>query len=133
MNNNYRVWNKEQSCWVDEVFLSPNGDVISVEPHKWKSDTYKTDLKPDNKFIVQHSINTTDKNNKVIYEGDAVRTDFGVVGVIVYVPDRLSFLLIDFKNDKFYVLTELRCKQCEVIGNVVENPELVPKYDENIQ
>lgn len=126
MNNNYRVWNKEESCWVDEVFLTPNGEVISVEPHRWKSDIYKTDLKPDNKFIVQHSINITDKNNTEIYEGDIVQTEFDVIGVIVYVPDRLSFILIDFKENKFYILTELRCKQCEIIGNVMENIDLVP-------
>lgn len=124
----YRVWDKEKYCWAKDVFLSPNGDIVSVKPHKWKSDTYKTDLKPDNKFIVQYSTNITDKHNKEIYEGDIIKTNFGVTGVILYVPDRLGFLLMDYENSKYYILTELRCKQCKIIGNIMENSELIPYY-----
>lgn len=131
----YRVWNKEEACWIKEnIVILPNGDISTIEPYKNKLNIFQTDLKSENKYIVHFSININDKNNINIYEGDIIKTDFDVIGAICYIPERLGFFLIDFKNYKYYILDAERCKQCEIIGNVMENPELVPHYhDENVE
>lgn len=62
-----------------------------------------------------------DKNGKEIYEGDILQTnEAGWKAKVIF--NHGAFLLVDNRGG---FSTEPEWKECEVIGNIHENPELV--------
>ena len=75
-----------------------------------------------------------DKDKFLIYEGDIVEIDFRELGVneksitlVTYSSDTASFILLDFDSHKYYSIGRDKCNFIKVIGNVFENPDLLPK------
>lgn len=82
-------------------------------------------------------IGIKDKNNKPIYEGDLVKTqwqhcgvtnfDYEITGIIEYRQATCAFIIYDPENGKDYFIYSF-CQEefleIEIIGNVYENPEL---------
>jgi uncharacterized phage protein (TIGR01671 family) len=82
-------------------------------------------------LVVMQYTGLTDKNGKKIYEGDIVK-DHGVL------EDGEGVTFVKFMNGKFVFDNPMYeenegddlvdwCHQCEVIGNIYENPELLNK------
>ncbi len=126
----YRVWNHKGKCWVRDVYIAPNMDIVQTEPYKRKRDVVKTRLLPDNRFTVHSSIGVNDKNGTLLFEGDIVKSSTNMIGIITYASEKLAYIILDFKEHKYYPLNTERCGSIEVIGNVCENPDIVPEYDE---
>ena len=125
----YRVYDNKEKCWVrDDFFISPNGDMYVHDKHSFLKFSHKLVLVPEQRFIVQHSIGMNDKNGKTIFEGDICKIIArNVIGVIAYVPQFVSYCLLDEQNMRYYPMYEkLICEQVEVIGNVCENNDLLP-------
>lgn len=66
-----------------------------------------------------------DKNGKEVYEGDVIRHGFNFFGIGKVVFDECGFyfesLDSEIMNDGYIALNN----ECEVIGNIYENPELM--------
>lgn len=86
------------------------------------------DYLEDDEYIVMQSTGLTDKNSKLIFEGDNLKDKQDKIWVIVY--NFGSFILQNTKN--LYEEIEIRKIADEIIGmkiigNIYENKELIGK------
>lgn len=131
MSRGYRVWDKENEEYINgyDVLLKYDGSVIS----RYALVTFDTDM-PVN-VIIEQSTGLIDKNGKKIYEGDIFRNTInGGTWRVSWDEDDATFWvdsgidgcsLGEFNYDR----RERECgfirKNCEVIGNIHENLELL--------
>lgn len=71
--------------------------------------------------ITLFSTGLKDKNGKLIYEGDILKTKTGLVKVVYFLAE---FVLESIHNTDF-LLIDWDTTEQEVIGNIYENPELL--------
>lgn len=71
--------------------------------------------------IIEQCTGSKDKNSKLIYEGDVIKTPNGSIGYIVWSQQDLGFYTKDLnpKEEEVYLF------ECEVIGNIHENADLL--------
>ena len=72
-------------------------------------------------YILMQYTGFHDKNGKEIFEGDIVRITNGVVATVVF-----EWGAFDYDNPHGYQNLSESGDLCEVIGNLYENPELLP-------
>ena len=125
----YRVFDNVKKKWVREgIYLSPNNDLSTSK--KALFGTEKLSLVSEHRYTYHRDIGLCDKNGVLIFEGDIGKVErINVIGVIAYVAEHASYYLLDEKDYKFYPLSEERCREIEVIGNVFENKNLLPSED----
>jgi uncharacterized phage protein (TIGR01671 family) len=120
----FRVWDKKNNLYfgcdypprwynVDELY----GDVDEI----FIEGMYK--IANDDDYVLEQCTGLKDKNGKLIYEGDILKTLDGSICFVVWIG--ISFWVEspgseakDLEHDSFY-------EHCEVIGNIHENPELL--------
>lgn len=121
----YRVFDNVEKRWVREgIYLSPNNDLSTSKNALFGSK--RLSLASDQRYIFHRDIGLCDKNKSLIFEGDICKVpSFDIVGLIAYVPEHASYYLLDYKNSKYYELGIDECKEIEIIGNVLENSNLI--------
>lgn len=108
----FRCWSKN-----DKKFLSadrPTHHFFIRKDHKF---TYHYLQFDEKLFDLQQFTGLLDKNGKEIYEGDIVQEGIGKCEVLWGVTGWDPF--------EYCGGGELNSKQCEIIGNIYENPELL--------
>lgn len=126
----FKVFDKKEKCWIEEdIYLSPNNDLFISA--KTLFGTEKLHLVSDKRYICQQDVGLSDVYDCLIYEGDICKIEhLDVVGVVAYASEHASYYLFDDKNLKYYPLNEEYCKQMEIIGNVLEDNDLLIYEDE---
>lgn len=129
----YRVYDTEEKKWMtDECLLSPKGGLYKT--NKQVSNAVKLIsfhnkvsfyLDINSRFILQRSILLQDKTDKEIYEGDILKTAKNIIGVISYSTDLAAYVLLEYKSNKYYPLSADACKQSRIIGNIIDNEDLL--------
>lgn len=76
--------------------------------------------------VLEQCTGAKDKNGNLVYEGDFIKTPNGSIGYIVWSQQDLGFYTKDLtpKEKEVYLI------ECEIIGNIHENPELLEVQDE---
>ena len=126
----FRVWDKENKCMYYPTrysnFTIVNGTVVKIESYPIANSAYlgkRIALEFDAAVIIQCT-GFKDKNGKLIYEGDICKYKFEEIGeqkAIIYFNKELCSFLAKPLNDFQYT----RINNCEVIGNIYENKELL--------
>lgn len=120
----YRVYNTQKKEWMQEGFyLSPYDDLNKSS--KAIFGMSKMSLVPDCRYTFQRDIGSKDKNGTLIFEGDILKTQTGMIGLVAYVPDKAAFVFLNYKENKYYPLGTEICKQLIIVGNNFENLELI--------
>ena len=149
MNIGFNVWDKKEKRMIEspaeeDLFLSGNGNLINIkDPMIYLMDRY----------IVLFSTCLLDKSKKESYTGDIIRvpSDCGIVGGCkdcgsIHSPEWHEVIKFGkFKNmyeddneklfgfyvenydrgKKTYPLIPSLLKECFIVGNIYENPELL--------
>jgi uncharacterized phage protein (TIGR01671 family) len=145
MNNRFkfRVWDKITNQYLQELGIyywhipySLDGEEITGEANLVGLSEL---LKHDN-FVTQQYTGLTDKNNNPIFEGDIIKEhhfeDWGdkigyeYIGIVIYKEysdDILyaGYKTIPAKNQNTKFRGNAIQSDCEVIGNIFKNPELL--------
>lgn len=128
----YRVYDKKKERWVkDGIYLTPNEDLSTST--KALFGTEKLSLASNQRYVLQKSIGLKDMRKVSIFEGDIASVticneneELIVIGVVAYYPDHASYYLFDYQNAKYYPINSEICKHLEIIGNVIDNSNLLP-------
>ena len=128
----YRVFNTKEKKWIkDNVYIVPSEDYFLSFEKKWYGNN-KVYHVFGSGYVLHRDIGLRDKNKQLIFEGDICSCKGGeFIGVVAYVEEHASYYLLNEKDSTFYPLgTEYR-NMIEVIGNVLENQDLLQNEEEN--
>lgn len=126
----YKIYDTNEKSWVkDNVYLAPNGDIYIAK--KTLFGTEKLSLVSSQRYISLNNIRIFDKNSKPIFEGDICKIEaVNAIGVVGYTEEHASYYLFDYNNSKYYSLGFDKGKEIEIIGNMLDNPDLMPSFNE---
>lgn len=114
----FRCWDKENKEMLDVEYL--HWDDCTGE-FSIRTTMYSDYFGPSDMILMQYT-GLKDKNGKEIYEGDIVKGMFYGFPMPEY--DYIFQIYWDEK-EKGFMANYFESSECEVIGNIYENPELL--------
>ncbi len=127
MDKKFRVWNKEnKKMWYPSAIASNGRNIALVNQ-------FGVEVADIQKDIIMQYIGRKDKNGKEIYEEDVVKGYFSLSGIKTNPKFEITKVEWDEKLTGFNPFNRYDCdcgefycvEDCEVIGNIYENPELL--------
>ena len=124
----FRVYDINKKEWVnDKAYLSANGDLYIASKGVFGT---KLKLASDEDYLAHHSSGYIDSNGVVVMEGDIVDTieqyDLFDRGIVIFHEMTDCFVIICPSKNTFIPMTLETAAVIKVVGNVVDNPDLVP-------
>lgn len=124
----YRVYDNKEKHWVKKgIYISPNNDLSISKKAMFGAE--KLSLVSGQRYIFHRDIGLRDKNKVLIFEGDICQITLEneeVIGVVAFAYEHATYYVFDYKNCKYYTLGIDKQDKIEVIGNVLDNENLLP-------
>lgn len=124
----FKVFDTKEKLWIKEgILLSPNNDLNQIKKSIFGNN--KLFLIPNHRYAIVQDIGLEDMRGNLIYEGDILSDEKdNIIGLVVYIPNEASFVLLDYRTDTYYYLGTDICKnKFIIIGNNFENADLLDK------
>ncbi len=130
----YRVYDQQKKRWIRyNIYLTPNEELYMLEKPIFRKRNTLRQLSTD-RYVYHRDIGLTDKNGALIYQGDIVKANINedeyINAEVAYVEHIASYVILDFKEGRYYSLGTEECSHLEVIGNVFDTPELLGVEEE---
>ena len=131
MNREIKFRGKDRENWhygdlVQEIRHNDNklfdGTMTHIRNFEYKNGDYIGDSFPVNPNTIGQYTGLDDKNGKEIYEGDILKGTF--YGFLMPEYDYVFQIHWDEK-EKGFMASYFEPSECEVIGNIYDNPELL--------
>ena len=120
----FRAWDSVEKKFVEHFFITDNGLICNME--KPTSDCKLLIPIEKSELILMQSTGLKDKNDKEIFEGDIVKMSKDVYSEpIYYEVVRHYGGAYRLESKQHGCELWLRHTDCEVVGNVYENKELL--------
>lgn len=114
----FRAWDKIKKIFIDKANFRINGWGDAWEEFRYAG----INSFDKNNLIISQFTGLLDKNGTEIYEGD-------IIHIKSIIDDEEFNLQVEFRLSGFFVGQSgelfLWNRECEVIGNIYENPELL--------
>lgn len=119
----FRVWILNTKEMENVVSIDMNSEAITCEIEYAYGLLFITGRKPDG--VLMQSTGLKDLNGVEIYEGDLVTNCIEDVTGFVYFDAKQLQIVISGKNKNWYMCGNNTFRNCEVIGNIYENPDIM--------
>lgn len=115
----YRAWVKERQAYflVSNLFWGGGDTPLKVEISD--NGSYREYI--NGEVIIEQYTGLKDKNGKEIYEGNIIRL-YGKILFIKWSENAFAFIA---KGEKEYYWLDKSKSECEIVGNVHENSQLL--------
>jgi len=129
----FRAWKKIriQEMFNDVVRIDWLNNKIAIKYPNPGGNTFRIDEESLDNVILMQYTGLKDKNGVEIYEGDEIVGEYPngkhFKGVVEYATDRAAYVV---KTTNSWCPSPLEiCKDCVVVGNIHENPELLNEVE----
>ena len=110
----FRAWDKVNKRWIKQF----NIDLLSINVSELPN------------IELMQCTGFKDINKKEIYEGDILTSAFSK-RIVIFNENTCSFMLKDIElRNELFSLTNEKCKNLEIIGNIYENKELIGEKEQ---
>lgn len=117
----FRGKRKTDGEWIFGNLLRTDDDGICIIQNHVPRHLLKN-YEVDPETVCQYT-GLTDKNGRNIFEGDILLHDS--VGNVKVQFEKSEFLAVGISHDMFSTLLSSIYKDCEIIGSIFDNPELI--------
>ena len=138
----FRAWDKQEGCWLDKnhafdyaaketklIYCDIEGVAVGNDTVYLLDECGNWEYLSRDRFELMQFTGLHDKNGKEVFEGDIVNFKegktyhYGMPGATVEYYEGAFFPFADREDNAPYPYPE----ECEVIGNIYENPNLIEK------
>lgn len=121
----FRIWDKTKNEWLG----ASDKNSVTFKDFDLCGETLRMqqlpmDVDDKSKYVIEEFADLLDDDGNSIYEGDFVKTDDGEIGLITYCQTLWS---IEWNSVGSSDLNDFIFDKLQVIGNIHENPELLPE------
>jgi YopX protein len=123
----FRAWSNRDKCWCGAFSVHKSGLFTEITGARMENGVCIAyadwiDLSKQTEIVLMQYTGINDKNDKEIYEGDIVNSDYFPLSTVSFDDGAFILQAIKVKLFQRWVISHF---ELEVIGNIYENPELI--------
>lgn len=121
----YRVYDNKDKKWIHNILIDENDDTFLIKTGAFLKTVSSADKL---RYTILKDIQLIDRSGCTIFESDICKyknEDNEAIGFISYAPEHAAYLYFVPLEQKYYPLSIEICKYLSVVGNLIENQDLL--------